>query len=94
MNADAIKAKLGKLDIADQAAIANWDVTTGRDSTGDPAVWVFVVVKDEHLAAFEPTWHETRWRIKAAVAELAPEAFPYVRLQLESEIAHPAVANG
>lgn len=93
MNADTIKAKLTGLALAEQSAIADWDVTVGSDSTGDPAVWVFVIVRDDRLADFEPTWNDARWRIKGAVSEVAPEAFTYVRMQLESEVEHPMAAN-
>jgi len=94
MNTDRIKTKLGGLALPQKAAIADWHVETGRDSTGDPAVWVFVVVHDDQLRRFQETWTATRHQISDAVAEEAPDAFTYIRMQLESEIRPPVAANG
>ena len=92
MNAELIKSKLQALPLTNRSAIADWRVRTGLDSTGDPAVWVYVVLRDDLVESFEAGWEAARWQIKAAVAEVAPDVFTYIRMQFESEVAPDAVA--
>lgn len=94
MNADQIETRLDGSVLPQKAAIADWQIQTGRDSTGDPAVWVFVVVRDDLLRLFQETWTAMRQQISDAVAEEAPDAFTCIRMQLESEIRPRAAANG
>lgn len=90
MNAEAIRARLLAHPFPEKPAIADWEVTTGPDSIGEPGVWVYVTVNDEHLEAFQTTWQDLRRRIRIVVSESAPEAFAYIRLQAASEVAQVA----
>ena len=71
------------------AAIAGWDVKVGRDSTGDDAVWVWVVLHDDLVEQVWPlqTRDELRDRVREIVRSAAAptEIQVYVRFRSESE---------
>lgn len=85
MTAEAIRVQLAAAPFPEQPAIAEWEVTVGPDSVGEPGVWVYVTVRDEVFAGFQRTWQDLRRRIRETVSELAPEAFTYIHLRLASE---------
>lgn len=76
-------------DLPFPAAIAGWDVKVGRDATGDEAVWVWVVLRDEFVDQIWPlqTRDEVRDRVREIVRNAAAptEVQVYVRFRSESE---------
>lgn len=46
MSSEGIETALRKMKRL-PAAVKDWHVETGEDSTGDPAVWVWVTLKDD-----------------------------------------------
>lgn len=71
------------------AAIAGWVVETGRDATGDDAVWVWVVLHDELIQKVWPlqTRNELREKVRELVQSAASptEVQVYVRFRSETE---------
>ncbi|MFH1469628.1 MAG: hypothetical protein ABIO70_34905 [Pseudomonadota bacterium] len=70
------------------AAIAGWDVKVGRDSTGDDAVWVWVVLHDNLVDQVWPLdiRDELRERVREIVLGAAPtDVQVYVRFRSQSE---------
>ncbi len=67
------------------AAVLDWRVETGEDSTGDEAIWVWVTLKDEDLD------RETRARLRTLVRDAVHdrlrkrEPWVYVRFRGASE---------
>jgi hypothetical protein len=60
---------------------------TGDDSSGAPAIWIWVEVEDE--AAEEATFYENfflfKSRLEAVVRKISPELWPYIRMRTVSE---------
>ena len=71
------------------AAIAGWDIQVGRDSTGDDAVWVWVVLHDDLVDQVWPlqTRDELRQRVRQLVVDASrpSDVQVYVRFRSESE---------
>lgn len=79
MNTDALIELLETLHPVE--AVEGYRVDHGPDSTGDPAVWVFVVVDDARLDDVWPVWDQLRQDIREAVARVAgTETMVYVRM--------------
>lgn len=85
----AIRDQLSKRREEFPSAIAGWDVRVGRDSTGDDAVWVWIVLRDELVEEMWPfqTRDELRRRVREIVRNAAEpkEVQVYVRFRSESE---------
>lgn len=69
--------------------VAGWDVEIGTDATGDDAVWVWVVLRDDRI---EEAWVESnrdalRDHVRSTVRRVvAAQPFQvYVRFRSESE---------
>ena len=52
INANSIKAELQKLTRL-PTKVSSWDVETGRDSTNDPAVWVWAMLEEGENVEFD-----------------------------------------
>lgn len=68
-------------------SVLHWTIDRGRDSTGDPAIWVWIVVDDNKFD--RETVGQLRETIREALHEL-PETteWTYVRLLPASEADH------
>lgn len=67
-------------------ALAGFELRQGLDSTEDPAVWVYVIVRDDKIEALWSDWDQLRERIREAVSEVAgDQVITYVRMWAESE---------
>jgi hypothetical protein len=67
--------------------VVNWIFEVGDDSTGDPAAWIHVFVKDEvadRPDLVEDTT-EIRRRIRLALNDAGIARWPYVRFRTASE---------
>lgn len=85
MNTDALREPLNALRPVE--AVQEYRIETGKDSTGDPAVWVFVVVDDAHLDKVWPEWDQLRQDIREAVAGVVgSDVMVYVRMWSASEL--------
>lgn len=70
-------------------AITNWDVQVGKDSTGDDAIWVWIILNDDLV---DQVWsnqirekmRECVRKIIANIVDLAQVCI-YTRFRLESE---------
>jgi hypothetical protein len=69
------------------AGVLTWEFEFGRDSTGDPAVWIWIVVDD--TAANEPGFDREAnllpRQIREALRKSGIERWPYVRFRTASE---------
>jgi hypothetical protein len=89
---DAEAYRLGKQierAIADRRPpeLAELRFNTGADSTGDPAIWIWAILKDEAAAkpVFAQTTRSIRELLSEAAAEAAPDLWPYVRFRTVAE---------
>jgi hypothetical protein len=66
--------------------VRDFVIKTGDDSTGDPAVWVWVILADRAAGslAFE-VLQEMRNGVKAVLRRLKIDRYPYIRFRTESE---------
>ncbi|MDE0113170.1 MAG: hypothetical protein OXN84_12940 [Albidovulum sp.] len=69
--------------------VTNWHVETGRDSTDEPAVWVWAMLKDDHVEFAK------RSRLRKIIRELVeektdPSFLVYIRFRGESEVEQEA----
>lgn len=64
--------------------VAAWRIETGPDATGDPSVWVWVILESD-VRDFKPLG-DFRERVRSAVLKVAPEAqHAYVRFRTVQE---------
>jgi len=67
--------------------VLSWDFELGEDSTGDPAVWVWVIVRDD--AADRPDFTKVstgvEWKIREAFVAKGLGRWPFVRFRTASE---------
>ena len=69
--------------------VSNWHVETGFDSTDDPAVWVWAMLKDDHVEFAKRS--QLRSIIRDFVkGKTGPSIFVYVRFRAASEVEHQA----
>ena len=68
--------------------VESWDSEFGADSTGDPAIWIWVVVKDETAkqADFAELSSEVERSIREAIASSGISRWPYIRFRAISEL--------
>lgn len=61
---------------------------TGKDASGGPALWIWVVFKDEAAKkdVFLPNARNVRELLENSVSELGFEQWPYVRFRTDSEL--------
>ena len=69
--------------------VSSWHVETGPDSTNDPAVWVWAMLKDEDVEFAK------RSRLRSIIRDLVEEqtnrsVLVYVRFRGASEVEHQA----
>ncbi len=87
MITDQLQHLLARLPYPALDAVADLRVATGRDSTGDPAVWVFVIDRDGAIERLWSYWDDLRAQIRGvATEETSPDTTTYVRLQALSEV--------
>jgi hypothetical protein len=69
------------------AGVLTWEFEFGQDSSGDPAVWIWVVVED--AAADDPHFAAVSTRLQRTIHEelqrAALDRWPYLRFRTESE---------
>jgi hypothetical protein len=66
--------------------VTDFAIRAGLDSTGDPGVWVWVIIKDEAAdLKFREQVAETRRQVDAAIHEADIGRWPYIRFRTESE---------
>jgi len=67
--------------------IANLDFDLGNDSTGDPAVWIWIVVKDAaaDVAASAETATRLSRDIRQALHKAGSDRWPYLSFRTVSE---------
>jgi hypothetical protein len=66
--------------------VQDFAVRIGRDSTGDPAVWIWVIIRDEVGGkGFFKRVPEVEQRIEAALRRAHIDLWPYIRFRTESE---------
>ena len=85
MTADALRESLNTL--CPVQGVEDFRIEAGTDSTGDPAIWVFVVVDDARLDEVWPVWDQLRQDIREAVAGLVgSDVMVYVRMWSAGEL--------
>lgn len=78
------------LDPAFATAVRRWDVEVREDSSGQPAVFVVIVLKDEAIRSVWKSRNAYRERLFDRLLALAPDYFPFIRFDAESEALDPA----
>ena len=90
---NALRDRLEAIDLV-PASVVGWHLEEGRDHTGDPAVWVYVIVDDDRIEEIWPIWDALRAEIRrVVVAETSPDVIPYVRMWAKSEVGDQAAAG-
>lgn len=93
MNADSLRESLNAHRPLE--AVQDYRIETGTDSTGDPAVWVFVVVDDSRLDDVWPIWDQLRQDVREAVAGVVgSDVMVYVRMWSAAELVDAVPATG
>jgi len=85
INVNAIEAALRQLPEL-PTPVSSWHVETGPDSTDDPAVWVWAMLKDDDVEFIK------RSRLRSIIRDLVQERtdssiLVYVRFRGASEVA-------
>lgn len=77
------------------AAIAGWDVEVGPDATGDDAVWVWVILRDDLIDQVWPmqTRDAMRQRIHQLVRAVAAPGDVQVYVRFRTETEHRAIVG-
>lgn len=67
--------------------VESWDLRADTDSTGDPAVYVWLIVRDEEAKspAFPQHARELREIVFRLISEATPERWPYVTFRSRSD---------
>lgn len=66
--------------------VADFRFETGEDSTGDPALWVWVLMRDEVAdAVSDDEVSAVRQRLFDAARRVNPERWPYIRFRTVAE---------
>jgi hypothetical protein len=83
-----IKNAVTRIQPRTEGVRVGWEVRVGRDSTGEEAVWVYVLVPDDRIDEFYDEWDKVREDIRQRVREQVgnPDAFVYIRMQATSEV--------
>ena len=75
------------LDLPDSPRVVRIELEEGFDSTGDPALYIWVLLADD-TPDEEQTWQkvrEIRRIIRETLHDAQEERWPYVRFRTESE---------
>ncbi len=80
-----VERELLDLDFS-PVVVRRWEVETGIDAAGDPAVWVWAVLDDADFNT--PSRTKIRNEVRDAVARVAggPSPIAYVRFRMTSEV--------
>jgi len=68
--------------------VLTWTFEVGADSTGDPAIWIWVIVDDQaakHEEFFTKTAREVEGEIRAALSAAGVARWPYIHFRTGSE---------
>jgi hypothetical protein len=66
--------------------VTDFAIKAGLDSSGDPALWVWVIVKDEAADShFSEKAATIREQVVAVLEDARISRWPYVRFRTESE---------
>lgn len=90
LNAEEIRALLKGIEGDLPAPVSEWLVELGEDWTGDPAVWVWVVLADKDFrpettsAIRDLVWETLRNALGLGVAREAP--WPFIRFRSAEEM--------
>ena len=84
ITADTIEAKLRQLPEL-PTPVSSWHVETGTDSTDDPAVWVWAMLRDDEVEFAK------RYRLRSMIRDLVHEMadsslLVYIRFRGASEV--------
>ena len=88
ISASTLEAELSQLSEL-PTPVSSWHVETGFDSTDDPAVWVWAMLKDDDVEFAK------RSQLRSIISDLVEEKthssmFVYVRFRGASEVEHSA----
>lgn len=89
IKASTIKTALEKIESADMpAAVNDWQVQVGQDSTNDLAIWVWAILQndDVNLQDREKLREIIRQRINNEFGHEESTPWIYVRFRTDSEI--------
>ncbi|MBZ0252895.1 MAG: hypothetical protein K8I02_06095 [Candidatus Methylomirabilis sp.] len=92
MSVAAIQEALRKLKGL-PAAVESWQVEVGPDATGDDAVWVWVVLRDENQGSDARAALRDRVRSEVERVETPKPKWVYVRFRGASEVEAEAEAE-
>lgn len=85
MDVAIIREHLRSLDPIE--GVSGYEVETRLDSTGEDAVWIFVVTDDARLDDLWPVWPDLREQIRGAVARaVGADPNVYVRMWSATEL--------
>lgn len=75
-----IQAELKKLKRPE--FVQDLRVSTGQDASGDEALWIWLIVDPDSVseAGAMNALQDLRNQLRARVSELAPDVWPYIRL--------------
>ena len=67
--------------------VENWSIHLDADSSGDPSVWIWVVISDELLnsSSLKEESDKLNEEIGAALRKNGIQRWPYVRFRAKSE---------
>jgi hypothetical protein len=67
--------------------VVTWYFELGEDWTGDPAIWIYVIVEDDapDRDGFRSAVRELRERIQEALKDSGVPRWPFVRIRRASE---------
>ena len=87
-NASAIEAALRQIPEL-PTPVSSWHVETGHDSTDDPAVWVWAMLKEDDVEFAK------RMRLRSIIRDLVeekidPSTLVYIRFRGASEVENEA----
>lgn len=78
---ERIRAALARVALPGPRIVDRWEVRRDIDATGDEAVWVYVVVREDAIDGLWPYWNDLRRGIRKAVGAVAGDhVVTYVRM--------------
>ncbi len=88
-NPDAIRAFAANLDPRFAENVSRWDVVVGEDWTGEPAIFVTIVLKDATIHSAWKTRGPYREQLFESLLREMPGYYPFIDFSAESDAVNP-----
>jgi hypothetical protein len=86
---EELSQELARIDDPAASAVAEWQVRVDNDWSGDPAIHVVIVLRDERVRDVWPGRESLRTKARDLLRQLAPERWPFIAFSAQSDSLDP-----